>query len=75
MDHKCQCGTEGLHEEVTARAIKRVIARQLGALMHDQGLSKSSLAKRVKPAVPSSTARYRATAPAFDCIRDNHKQC
>jgi antitoxin HicB len=25
-----------------------VIARQLGALMHDQGLSKSSLAKRMK---------------------------
>jgi antitoxin HicB len=39
---------EGLHEEVTARAIKRVIARQLGALMHDQGLSRSSLAKPMK---------------------------
>ena len=39
---------EGLYEEVTARAIKRVIARQLDALMHDQGLSRSSLAKRMK---------------------------
>jgi len=39
---------ENLYEEVTARAIKRVIARQLGALMQDQGLSKSSLAKRMK---------------------------
>ena len=39
---------EGIYEGVTARAIKRVIARQLGALMHDQGLSKSSLAKRMK---------------------------
>jgi antitoxin HicB len=39
---------EGLYEEVTARAIKRVIARQLDALMHDQGLTKSSLAKRMK---------------------------
>ena len=39
---------EGLYEEVTARAIKRVIARQLDALMHDQRLSKSSLAKRMK---------------------------
>ncbi len=39
---------EGLYEEVTARAIKRVIARQLDVLMHDQGLSKSSLAKRMK---------------------------
>jgi len=39
---------EGIYEAVTARAIKRVIARQLDALMHDQGLSKSSLAKRMK---------------------------
>jgi DNA-binding Xre family transcriptional regulator len=39
---------EGIYEEVTARAIKRVIARQLDALMQDQGLSKSSLAKRMK---------------------------
>ena len=28
---------EGIYEEVTARAIKRVIARQLDALMQDQG--------------------------------------
>ena len=35
---------EGIYEEVTARAIKRVIARQLDALMQDQGLTKSSLA-------------------------------
>ena len=39
---------EGIYEEVTARAIKRVIARQLGALMQDQGLTKSSLARRMK---------------------------
>lgn len=39
---------ENLYEEVTARAIKRVIARQLDALMQDQGLTKSSLAKRMK---------------------------
>jgi antitoxin HicB len=39
---------EEVYEEVTARAIKRVIARQLDALMQDQGLSKSSLAKRMK---------------------------
>jgi DNA-binding Xre family transcriptional regulator len=38
---------EGIYEEVTARAIKRVIARQLGALMQEQGLSKSELAKRM----------------------------
>jgi antitoxin HicB len=39
---------EGAYEEVTARAIKRVIARQLGALMQDQGLTKSALAKRMQ---------------------------
>jgi DNA-binding Xre family transcriptional regulator len=37
----------GIYEEVTARAIKRVIARQLDALMQDQGLTKSALAKRM----------------------------
>lgn len=39
---------DGIYEEVTARAIKRVIARQLDALMDDQGLSKSALAKKMK---------------------------
>ena len=39
---------DGLYEEVTARAIKRVIARQLDALMEEKGLSKTELAKRMK---------------------------
>lgn len=39
---------KGIYGEVTARAIKRVIARQLDALMQDQGLTKSGLAKRMK---------------------------
>jgi antitoxin HicB len=39
---------EGIYEQVTARAIKRVIARQLDALMEDQGLTKSELAKPMK---------------------------
>jgi antitoxin HicB len=39
---------EGIYEEVTARAIKRVIARQLDALMVDQGLTKAALARRMK---------------------------
>jgi DNA-binding Xre family transcriptional regulator len=39
---------DGIYKEVTARAIKRVIARQLDALMQDQGLTKSNLAKRMK---------------------------
>jgi antitoxin HicB len=39
---------DGIYEDVTARAIKRVIARQLDALMQDQGLTKSALAKRMQ---------------------------
>jgi DNA-binding Xre family transcriptional regulator len=39
---------EGIYEEVTARAIKRVLARQLDTLMNDQGLTKTTLAKRMK---------------------------
>jgi len=38
---------DGIYEEVTARAIKRVIARQLSALMREQRLTKSELAKRM----------------------------
>jgi antitoxin HicB len=39
---------EGIYEGVTARAIKRVIARQLDALMQEQGISKTELAKAMK---------------------------
>ncbi len=39
---------DGIYEEVTARAIKRVIARQLDALMRDQGVTKTALAKRMR---------------------------
>jgi DNA-binding Xre family transcriptional regulator len=39
---------EGLYEEVTARAIKRVIARQLDVLMQEQDISKTELARRMK---------------------------
>jgi antitoxin HicB len=38
---------EGICTEVTARAIKRVIVRQLDALMQDEGLTKTALAKRM----------------------------
>jgi DNA-binding Xre family transcriptional regulator len=39
---------DGLREEVTARAIKRVIARQLDALMREKHLSKTVLARRMR---------------------------
>ena len=39
---------DGLYEEVTARAIKRVIARQLDALMREKHLTKSAPARRMQ---------------------------
>lgn len=39
---------EGLYEEVAARAIKRVIARQLDAIMRKDHLTKTMLAKRMQ---------------------------
>jgi DNA-binding Xre family transcriptional regulator len=39
---------EGIYEEVTARAIKRVIVRQLDTLMQDEGLTKTELARRMQ---------------------------
>jgi antitoxin HicB len=39
---------DGIYEVVTARAIKRVIARQLDALMQAQGISKTELARTMK---------------------------
>jgi len=38
---------DGIYEEVTARAIKSVIARQLEVLMANDHLTKSALAKRM----------------------------
>jgi antitoxin HicB len=39
---------EGLYEAVTARAIKRVLVRQLDALMKREAISKTALAARMK---------------------------
>lgn len=39
---------EGLYEAVTARAIKRVLVRQLGELMTREEISKTELAVRMK---------------------------
>jgi antitoxin HicB len=39
---------EGIHGEVTARAIKRVVARALDRLMKEQGVTKSALAERLQ---------------------------
>jgi len=39
---------EGIYEEVTARAIKRVLAWQIEKAMKDQGITKVAMAKRMK---------------------------
>lgn len=39
---------DGIYGEVTARAIKRVLSRQLDALMKDEDISKTELAKRMR---------------------------
>jgi antitoxin HicB len=38
---------EGIYEEVSANAIKRVVARQVEAAMQEKGLSKSEMARRM----------------------------
>jgi len=39
---------EGFYEEVTGKAIKRVIARQLDGIMRENNLTKTMLAKRMQ---------------------------
>ena len=38
---------ENLYEEVSANAIKRVVARQVEAAMHQKGLTKAEMARRM----------------------------
>jgi antitoxin HicB len=38
---------EGMYEEVSAAAIKRVVARQVEAAMHQKSLSKAEMARRM----------------------------
>jgi predicted XRE-type DNA-binding protein len=38
---------EGLYEEVSASAIKRVVARQVTAAMEQKGLTKAEMARRM----------------------------
>ncbi|SPF38701.1 Transcriptional regulator, Fis family [Candidatus Sulfopaludibacter sp. SbA4] len=39
---------EGIYEEVTARAIKRVLARQVEAAMNEKKISKAEMARRMR---------------------------
>ena len=50
---------EGVYEEVTATAIKRVLARQIEAAMKEKDFSKAEMARRMY-----------ASRAALDCLLD-----
>jgi antitoxin HicB len=62
---------EGTLEGTTNRAIKRVLARQLQKLMHEDGLSKSEMARRMRTSRP---ALERLLDPDNDSVTLNTLQ-
>ncbi|MGD0482037.1 MAG: helix-turn-helix domain-containing protein [Terracidiphilus sp.] len=56
---------EGLYEEVTATALKRVLARQLEAAMKEKQLSKAEMARRMRT---SRAALDRLLDPEYDAV-------
>jgi hypothetical protein len=56
---------EGLYEEVSANAIKRVVARQVEAAMEQKGLTKAEMARRMHT---SRAALDRLLDPENDAI-------
>ena len=59
---------EGIYEETTAIAIKRVLARQIAQQMEAQKLSKASMARRMHT---SRAALDRLLDPANDAVTLN----
>lgn len=56
---------EGIYEEVTASAIKRVLARQLAAAMKEKQLSKAEMARRMQT---SRAALDRLLDPEYEAV-------
>jgi antitoxin HicB len=56
---------EGIYEEVTAAAIKRVLARQLEAAMKEKRFSKAEMARRMRT---SRSALDRLLDPEYDAV-------
>lgn len=56
---------EGIYEEATESAIKRVLARQIAAAMAERQLSKAEMARRMKT---SRAALDRLLDPEYDAI-------
>ena len=56
---------EGIYEEVTATAIKRVLARQVEAAMKEKSCSKAEMARRMHT---SRAALDRLLNPEYDAV-------
>jgi len=56
---------EGLYEEVTATAIKRVLARQVEAAMREKNFSKAEMARRMRT---SRAALDRLLDPEYEPV-------
>ena len=56
---------EGIYEEASANAIKRVLARQVEAAMQEKGLSKAEMARRMRT---SRAALDRLLDPQNDAL-------
>lgn len=56
---------EGIYEEVTARAIKRVLARQVEASMKERHFSKAEMARRMRT---SRAALDRLLDPDYEAV-------
>jgi len=59
---------EGVYEEVTASAIKRVLARQIKAAMKEKNFSKAEMARRM---YTSRAALDRLLDPEYDAVTLN----
>jgi len=59
---------EGVYEEVTASALKRVLARQVEAAMKEKQLSKAEMARRMRT---SRAALDRLLDPEYDAVTLN----
>jgi hypothetical protein len=56
---------EGIYEEVTAGAVKRVLARQVEAAMKEKHFSKAEMARRMRT---SRAALDRLLDPDYDAV-------
>jgi len=59
---------EGIYEEVTASALKRVLARQVQAAMKEKQMSKAEMARRMRT---SRAALDRLLDPEYDAVTLN----